>query len=258
MFMNRICSPFSFRFKIASLIVWVCVSSALTSTFSNAQTQSSAKYQEQLPVASLISKARLLNEKNNFPVAVKYLNEALKRSPKSVEAYLLRGEALDRMGLPMKALQDLTKYIELRPNDLEGYIKRGDINNFNHDPKAAIDDYNKALHFVPDSRSALLGRGMAYASLERYDLAILDYESLLNKYPWDHEAWANLGIVYAQTGKKDQALQSFEKALKVEQNSEWRTKISRMMDELSVSSKSEKPKPKGPTRFPINRDSKMW
>lgn len=247
-----------FRFKISSLIVLACVSWALPPILSNAQTQHAGKPQEQLPVASLISKAKLLNEKNNFAMAVRYLNEALKRSPKSVEAYLLRGEALDRMGLPMKALQDFNKYIGLRPNDLDGYIKRGDTNNFNHDPKAAIDDYDKALHFVPDSRSALLGRGMAYTSLERYDLAIQDYESLLNKYPWDHEAWANLGIVYAQIGKKDQALQSFTKALKVEQNSEWRAKINRMMDELSVSSKSEKPKRKGPTRFPMNQDSRLW
>ena len=87
---------------------------------------------------SLISKAKIYIEKNNFPLALRQLNEALKKSPRQAEAYLLRGKTMDRMGLPMKALQDLNKYIELRPQDPAGFIQRADINNFNTDHKAAV------------------------------------------------------------------------------------------------------------------------
>ena len=67
-------------------------------------------------------------EKNDYTVAIRYLTEALKESPKPVKAYLFRGQAYDRVGLPMKALQDLNRYIELRPNDLEGFVSRADTN----------------------------------------------------------------------------------------------------------------------------------
>ncbi|MCX5874548.1 MAG: tetratricopeptide repeat protein [Deltaproteobacteria bacterium] len=256
--MNKVLAFSSFSSALLLLLVTTSVS--ITPPVSSAygqQTGQTTVSGQNSPV-TLISKARSLIEKKNFPVAVRYLTEALKQSPRATEAYLLRGQAFDKMGFPMKALQDLNKYVELRPNDLEGYISRADTNNFNLDHKAAVEDYNRALQLVPDSRPALLGRGIAYAGLENYDLAIRDYETVLSMYPWDHEALVNLGMAFALSGKKESALKSFNKALQVEVDPAWRARISSMVDQISVATKSEKPKPRGPTRSPINKETGMW
>ncbi|MGC8604847.1 MAG: tetratricopeptide repeat protein [Desulfomonilaceae bacterium] len=227
-------------------------------TISMAQTPLQSKVRTKIPAASLISKAKTFIEKNDYPIAIRYLSEALKHSPKPIEAYLIRGEAFDKMGFPMKALVDLNKYIELRPRDPEGFVRRADTNNFNLDYKAAIEDYNRALRLAPNSRSALLGRGMAYAGLEHYDLAIQDYESVLSRYPKDHEAWLNLGVVYSLAGRKDKALESLKKALDFERNPERRSKISHMIEQFSMEPKIEKPKIHGPTRIPIDKALGLW
>ena len=175
----------SFCFPLKPLLVVIAIGLSWPSAALSvlAQTSQSRGALTKIPAASLISRAKGFIEKNEFPVAIRYLTEAVKQSPRSVEAYLLRGEAFDKMGFPMKALQDLNRYVELRPHDPQGFIQRADTNNFNLDHKAAIEDYNRALRLVPNSRSAILGRGMAYVGLERYDLAIQDYESVLGRYP---------------------------------------------------------------------------
>jgi tetratricopeptide (TPR) repeat protein len=207
---------------------------------------------------SLISKAKIYMEKNNFPLALRHLNEALKKSPRQAEVYLLRGKTLDRMGLPMKALQDLKKYIELRPQDPAGFIQRADINNFNSDHKAAVQDYNRALRILPNSRAALVGRGLAFAAMGNYDLAIQDYKGSLLRYPRDHEAWANLGMAYHLSGKNQSALESFLKALELEPDRDWRIKIDRIIQQLSAEIVSENPRKRGPTKFRSNPAGGMW
>lgn len=223
-----------------------------------AQPSSSRSALTKIPANSLISRAKDLIERNELPVAIRYLTEAVKQSPRSVEAYLLRGEAFDKMGLPMKALQDLNRYVEFRPHDPQGFIQRADTNNFNLDHKAAIEDYNRALRLAPNSRSAILGRGMAYVGLERYDLAIQDYESVLRRYPNDHEAWANLGMAYSQSGRKDKAAESFKKAIELEKNPEWKNKLNHMLEQLSSAPKAERQKSGGPTRFPNTKAPGLW
>lgn len=224
--------------------------------FAQAETKIAAPNQE-LP-GSLISKAKNYLEKNNFPMAVRHLNEALKKSPKPAEAYLLRGKALDRMGFPMKALQDLNKYVELRPQDPEGFVQRADTNNFNLDHKASIEDYNRALRILPNSRSALIGRGLAFAAMGNYEMAIQDYNRLLLKYPLDYEAWANLGVAYHLLGKNQSAIESLVKALELEPDTEWRIKIDRIVQQISSAIVLEKPKKRGPTKSHGVSASGLW
>lgn len=219
-----------------------------------AQSDTRSDTPNNVQAGSLISKAKNYIERNNFSMAVRHLNEALKKSPRQAEAYLLRGEALDRMGFPMKALQDLNKYIELRPQDPEGFIQRADTNNFNSDHKAAIEDYNRALRILPNSRAAVLGRGLAFTAMENYEMAIQDYSRLLLRYPRDHEAWANLGMAYHLSGNNQSAIESLLKALEFEPDRDWRIKIDRIIQQLSAEIVSEKPRKRGPTKSHRNPD----
>lgn len=188
-----------------------------------------------------MSKARQEFEKGQYAAAVKNLTEIIKANPDLAEAYYLRAKSLDMLGQPMRALKDVAKYIELKPQDPKGYILRGDVNNFNLDHREAIDSYNHALRLDSRSISARIGRGLAYAALERYDLAIKDYEDVLKENRFHHEALVNLGVALALSGKSEEALKKLTEALALERDLDWRSRLNKMIDEISQSQAREDP-----------------
>ncbi len=184
---------------------------------------------------SHINKARHELEKGGYASAVKTLTEAIKTSPDLAEAYFLRAKAFDILGQPMRALKDVTKYIELKPRDPKGYELKGDVNNFNLDHSEAIDSYNNALRLDSRSSGARIGRGLAYAAMEKYDLAIKDYEEVLKNNRLQHEALLNLGVALALSGRPDEALKKLTDALSLERDLDWRSRLNKMIDEISQS-----------------------
>ena len=184
---------------------------------------------------SNLSKGRQEFEKGSYAAAVKTLSDSIKVNPAMAEAYFLRAKSLDMLGQPIRALKDVSKYIELKPNDPKGYILKGDINNFNMDHREAIECYSNALRLDPRSMNARIGRGLAYAALERYDLAIKDYEDVLKENRLHHEALANLGVALALSGHPDEALKKLTEALALERDLDWRARLNRMIDEISQS-----------------------
>lgn len=171
-------------------------------------------------------------EQRHYAVAVRTLSAALRRDPRLAEAYRLRGQALDQIGLPQRAIQDFTKYIELKPSDARGYICRGDAHNFNLDHDLALADYNHAIRVQPSSVPAHLGRGLAYAGLEKYDDAIKDYQVVLRANPDNTEALANMGVACMLAGRAMEAMNYFERALQKEKDPQWRDQMEKWIAKL--------------------------
>lgn len=184
---------------------------------------------------SNLSKGRQEFEKGSYAAAIKTLSDSIKVNPAMAEAYFLRAKSLDMLGQPIRALKDVSKYIELKPNDPKGHILKGDINNFNLDHREAIECYSNALRLDSRSMNARIGRGLAYAALERYDLAIKDYEDVLKENRLHHEALANLGVALALSGHPDEALKKLTEALALERDLDWRARLNKMIDEISQS-----------------------
>lgn len=193
-----------------------------------------------------LAKGRTEFDKGQYSLTVKHLSEALKLDPNLAEAYFHRARALDLLGQPMRALKDVEKYIELSPRDPNGYILRGDINNFNLDHTDAIDSYNQALRIDPRSIDARIGRGLAYTALEKYDLAIKDYEDIIRKNPYNQDALTNLGIALALSGRKKEAIEKLTEALALERNLDWRSRLNKMIDDLSQATTDTLKKQKTP------------
>lgn len=188
---------------------------------------------------SLLNKGRHEFEKGSYATAVKTLTDSIKANPGIAEAYFIRAKSLDMLGQPIRALKDLSKYIELKPQDPKGHILKGDVNNFNMDHREAIECYSHALRLDSRSLNARLGRGLAYAALERYDLAIKDYEDVLKENRLHHEALTNLGVALALSGKPDDALKKLTEALALERDLEWRSRLNKMIDEIAQSQAKE-------------------
>ncbi len=180
-----------------------------------------------------LNKGRQEFERGSYAVAVKTLTDSIKANPAMAEAYFLRAKSLDMLGQPIRALKDISKYIELKPQDPKGHILKGDVNNFNMDHREAIDCYSHAIRLDPRSANARIGRGLAYSALERYDLAIKDYEDVLKENRLHHEALTNLGVVLALSGKPDEALKKLTEALALERDLEWRSRLNKMIDEIA-------------------------
>jgi tetratricopeptide (TPR) repeat protein len=146
----------------------------------------------------------------------------------------------------------------LRPSSPEGYIRRGDARNFNLDHQSALEDYSTAVKLAPSSLVAHLGRGLAYTGLEKYDLAIKEYQWVLKSEPNNHEALGNIGIACMLAGRRLEAVTYFEKALTVEKDPQWRTRMDKWMARLISEADSTTAKYRGPTRTPPDAAKPLW
>jgi tetratricopeptide (TPR) repeat protein len=197
-------------------------------------------------------------EQNRPAIAVRTLSAAIRRDKGLAEAYRLRGQAFDQMGLPQKAVQDFTQYIGLRPSDPKGYIYRGDAHNFNLDHQAAIEDYNHAIKRSKSSAPAHVGRGLAYAGLGKYEEAIKDYQQALRINSEDTEVMGNLGVACMLSGRSLEAMNYFERALKRETDPKWREQIEKWMAQLMHDSKGSKPGKGAPPKGPTSSGRHLW
>jgi tetratricopeptide (TPR) repeat protein len=197
-------------------------------------------------------------EQKRFAIAVRTLSAAIRRDRRLAEAYRLRGQAFDQMGLPQKAVKDFTLYIELRPTDPKGYVERADAHNFNLDHQAAIEDYNHAIKLAKSSASAYAGRGLAYAGLGRYAEAIKDYQQALRVKPDNTEILANLGVACMLAGRNLEAMNYFERALKRETDPKWREQIEKWVAQLLQDPTVNKPGKDSAGRGPTSSGKPMW
>ncbi|MEW6136926.1 MAG: tetratricopeptide repeat protein [Thermodesulfobacteriota bacterium] len=207
---------------------------------------------------AFIDKGRQQIEKGEYGAAARLLGIAVRKDPTAPEAYLLRGIALDRLGLTQNALKDLDRFIELRPSEPEGYLHRGDVKNFNMQHEEALSDYAKAVQLAPSSASAYMGRGLALTALGRYEEAIKDYLWVLRLEPHNQDVHANMGIACMLAGKRAQAVTYFEKALLEETNPRWRKQIQEWISRIMNEAEAVDSANRGPTRTPAGKPRPMW
>jgi tetratricopeptide (TPR) repeat protein len=205
-----------------------------------------------------LERGRRQFEQKRFAIAVRTLSAAIRRDRNLAEAYRLRGQAFDQMGVPQKAMKDFTHYIGLRPSDPKGYIGRADAHNFNLDHQAAIEDYNHAIKLAKSSAPAYVGRGLAYAGLGKYEQAIKDYQQALRLNPNNKEVLGNLGVACMLAGRSIEAMDYFERALKKETDPKWREQIEKWMAQLLQAPKVNKPGATPRRRGPTSSGKPMW
>ena len=141
--------------------------------------------------------------KGDFAGAIADCDQAIRITPRLVEAYLNRGIARRMVGDNTRALIDLSKAIEIDANLVEALVARGGLRHELGDIDGAFSDLNRALALNQRSEAAYFFRG--YALLAKRDLtgAISDF-NLAIKLKQDFAA-AYLGRGVAQGLKNDLA-----------------------------------------------------
>jgi Flp pilus assembly protein TadD len=118
---------------------------------------------------------------------------------------------------PQKALGYWTKAIRKNPKSSEAYNNRGLAYYNLKRYQQAVKDYSQAIRMNPEDAIAYNNRGNAYYEMMKYEPAESDYNKSLTINPQYANAYMNRGLVYYQMDKTDQACADLERACELKE-----------------------------------------
>ncbi|KAF7283191.1 hypothetical protein GWI33_001192 [Rhynchophorus ferrugineus] len=98
-----------------------------------------------------------LFKKGDYATAVKHYTEAIKRNPDDPKLYSNRAACYTKLAAFDLGLKDCEKCVELDPKFIKGWIRKGNILQGMKDPSKAISAFQKALEIDPNNAEALQG-----------------------------------------------------------------------------------------------------
>jgi tetratricopeptide (TPR) repeat protein len=178
------------------------------------------------------------------------LNDAVKRNPKSAQAYLRRADYLEKAFEPERAIADYTYAIELEPGNEHAYLGRGraycaierftdglaDIDRAtkSNDKELSIQalkaklDLDEKLHRYKDAISTYEGLEKlgcelktwivwpmpeCYARAGQPAMAIKCGNDVVKRWSYSSQSWAARARTYAALGQKEKALSDYNEAI---------------------------------------------
>lgn len=120
----------------------------------------------------------LLYTAKKNPIALEYLNAAIKMQPRSVEAYFSRAYYYQETKEFQKALIDYKKVIDLDPANSDAYYNVGVINYDVKQYAAAVKSLDYCVQMNPEMPEAYFMRGLAYEKLGDKSEALINFEHL--------------------------------------------------------------------------------
>ncbi len=115
--------------------------------------------------------------------AIEFYSEAIRKNPKSAEAFNWRGIAYDDLGETDKAFQDFNEAIEVNNNYADAYNNRGEIYRKKKMYREALNDYSKAVQLEPTFAEAYYNLAMVSELENRPGPAAANYENYLKNKP---------------------------------------------------------------------------
>lgn len=189
-----------------------------------------------------------MNEKN-YPIAIRYYDEALQKYPDFADAqlnkglallqmdqaeaayqaltaaiaiddalfpaFLARAEVASRLGFWNEAAQDLDKISQQYADFSQYHLVMGNVFVGKNDNSAALGAYDRALLLNQNNVEALVNRGAIYFGQKNYKLAGDDFEKAAKLSPMQVEALNNLGLLSSRQQEWQTALTYFDRALSV-------------------------------------------
>ncbi len=153
-----------------------------------------------------------------FQSAIPKFDEAIKRDPKNVLAYVGRGAAHRLTGQHEPALADYETAIRLDPASAAGFSGRGTLHGIKKDFERAIADFDMALKIDATDANTLRLRGLAKSDLQRFDDAIVDYDAVIRIDPFMASAYNGRGFAYSKKGDPERAFADYDAAVRIDPN----------------------------------------
>ena len=148
--------------------------------------------------------------------AIKNLDQAIQRQPRSAEGYIMRGAAYQTRDNAAKALADFNKAIELDPKSARAYCDRAALEEeLLRAPDKALADYNQAIRLAPEFYRAYFNRGVYFLGRLDYRHAVSDFSRAVQLIPNDGAGYALRGFAYAKLGEHSRAVADAAEAIKL-------------------------------------------
>ncbi|MES2499400.1 MAG: tetratricopeptide repeat protein [Pseudomonadota bacterium] len=151
-------------------------------------------------LSELLSNGEKLEKLNLGKLALEHYQEAVRRYPESVKAYISFGALLKLQNRVAEAFNCFNTAIQLNPNSARAYQKRGEIYTLINRPQDAITDFEAALAINGDLYQYYHAIAFAYRCMGLLDKALECYR-----------LWIRLGA--AKRNKYDHAIADFSESI---------------------------------------------
>lgn len=114
------------------------------------------------------------------PIAVKYLQNAIRIMPRAIEAYYQLALFFQENGRTESAIQTYNSILDINPDYVPVLYNLGYIQLvYKQDFASAIDYFTQTIQLAPEYVEAYFNRGYSYELMGRKDLARMDYQEAL-------------------------------------------------------------------------------
>ncbi len=144
------------------------------------------------------------HQTGNLDAAIAEYGRALARSPKFIDALMLRGDAYKARGEIDRAIADYSKVINVNSRHAVALAARGTAFEAKGLSARAIDDYTRAIRSSKAPVAYFL-RANAYLTSGDAAAAIKDYTSAIGAQIDFAEAYQNRAVAYEHAGRSDLA-----------------------------------------------------
>lgn len=154
-----------------------------------------------------------LHKRGEAAKATQVLSAAIKANPKTITAWVKRGQIYAENRLFRRAISDLTRAIELQPENAVLLNTRGYYNLQQQNYREALADFDSAVKVDSTNAIALNNRGLVRVAVSQYDAAIADFDAAVQHKPDYVDALNNRGFAKMQVEQFDAAIADFTKAV---------------------------------------------
>jgi Tfp pilus assembly protein PilF len=148
----------------------------------------------------------------NDPTAEDEASQAVKLTPDSPDAYIVRARVRRRSGNRRGAMDDVERAMALAPGDPRLLELRGALKTESGNPAAAIVDFDRAI-LRGASSSVRIPRALAQMALGNYEMAVRDWSLALDDDGEDPEAYLGRATALIRLNRADRALVDLDQAV---------------------------------------------
>lgn len=151
----------------------------------------------------------------DYMLAIQYFNAAIKAKPYLSDPYFFRALAKLQLDDYRGAIEDCSLALERNKFKVEAYKLRGfALQNVGQD-SLALADYNVGLTHDPTDRYFLFYKAIAQSDLHQFDDARETYSALLRQYPNFSEGYAARASMKAMEGDTLAAFHDIDRAIEI-------------------------------------------
>jgi|GEM_PF-253697 len=158
---------------------------------------------------------------NNFPLALKHYQQAIKHNPLNWLAYHQLGEVFDRQQQLQQALKCYQQAIAINPQSVWSYYSLGKIYTELEQPQLALKFYQKAASLEPNNADIQHNLGEVFAHENMWSDAQQAYQQAIALNPHNSWSYNNLGYALIQLEQWQKAADSLTQAIKLKSDFAW-------------------------------------